>query len=202
LRHKTDGRLDTDLENIFKQIFINSRNLIRIAEEFLQKFQSRNPVLMYPQHTDLREDVVDPILEELKEDLQKNHIDLDNRLSLSPPAQQIVRGDRVALKSVFRNLLHNAINHGGYGCTLSLEVDEAPTYLRLRVQNNGETHYPELQPEKCTEVQEGWGNGQGVGLGLSLGREVMQSQGGDILFESCRQGAQFIMTLPRAALTK
>jgi signal transduction histidine kinase len=36
-----------------------------------------------------------------------------------------------------------------------------------------------------------------MGLGLALGREVMQSQGGDILFEPCQHGAQFIMTLPR-----
>jgi signal transduction histidine kinase len=37
-----------------------------------------------------------------------------------------------------------------------------------------------------------------VGLGLHLGREVMRSQGGDISYETCQQGSNFIMTLPRA----
>ena len=39
--------------------------------------------------------------------------------------------------------------------------------------------------------------GRGMGLGLHLGREAMRSQGGDISYETCSQGSNFIMTLPR-----
>ena len=42
------------------------------------------------------------------------------------------------------------------------------------------------------------GRGRGAGLGLHLGREVLRSQGGDISYEFCQQGSNFIMTLPRA----
>jgi signal transduction histidine kinase len=41
-------------------------------------------------------------------------------------------------------------------------------------------------------------SGIGMGLGLHLGREVMRSQGGDISYETCKQGSNFIMTMPRA----
>lgn len=198
LGHKSDGRFDQDLENIFQEISQKSRFLIRMAEEFLEKFQGRPQIASSSNLLDLREDLVGPILEELRHDLQRKRIDLDNRLSLLPPAQQAVRGDRATLKSIFRNLLGNAINHGGYGCSICLEVDEAPTHFHLRVHNSGDPLAPLSQPQRVPGQTVDRGNGQGLGLGLALGREVMQSQGGDILFESCQQGAQFIMTLPRA----
>ena len=198
MRRKTDGVFDDDIEDIFQKIFLKSSELTRTAEDFLQKFQAPNPMLTSSQTVDLQEDVVGPILEELKIDLSRNHIDLDNRLATLPPTQQVVRGDRVTLKSVFRNLLTSAINHGGYGSSICLEVDEAPTHFRLRVQNNGESLFPKNQQEMFTKAQEGRGNNQGEGLRWSLGRKVMQSQGGDILFESGKLGTQFIMTLPRA----
>ncbi len=201
LRAKTDGVFEDDIEDIFQKIFLKSRQLTWTAEEFLQKFQGSHPVLASTQVVDLQEDVVAPILEELKIDLSQNHIELDNRLAMVPPAQQVVRGDRVTLKSVFRNLLSSAINHGGYGSSICLDVDEAPTHFRLRVQNNGESPFPKHQQEMFPEeTQKGRDNGQGEGavLGWSLGREVMQSQGGDIVFESGQKGARFIMTLPRA----
>ncbi len=198
LRRKTNGSFNDDIEDIFQGIFLKSRLLIRTADEFLQRFQAPEAVPVTPALVDLREDVVGPILEELQDDLQKNRIDLDNRLSRLPPAQQVVRGDRTTLKSVFRNLLGNAINQGGVGCTICLDVDEAPTHFRLRVHNNGDSLTPQPQRQMFTTTPEGRGNGQGDGLGLFLGREVMQSQGGDLVLESCQQGTQFIMTLPRA----
>ena len=40
-------------------------------------------------------------------------------------------------------------------------------------------------------------NGEGVGLGLHLGREVMRGQGRDVSYKASQQGSNFIMTLPR-----
>ena len=198
LRSKTDGRFEADIDNIFQEVISKSRLLIGTADEFLEKFQGRRAVPESPPLVDLREDVVGPILEEFKGDLQKNHIDLDNRLSLLPPTQQVVRGDRVTLKSVFRHLMGNAIHHGGYGCSICLEVDEAPSHFRLRVQNNGDSLASRPPRQMFTAAEDGGGNGHGDGLGFSLGREAIQSQGGDILVDSCQQGSRFIMTLPRA----
>jgi signal transduction histidine kinase len=198
LRRRTNGRLDNEVEAIFQDTFRKSRTVIRMAEEFLQKIQHQNPALSSNNLVDLREEVVGPILEELKHEVHKNCITFINRLSLLPPAQHMVRGDPVALRSVFRHLLQNAITYGGYGCTICIELDEAPTHVRLRVQNRDEPLSSKRRPEMFTRVKEDRENGQGIDLGLSLGREVMQSQGGDISYESCRQGAKFIMTLPRA----
>jgi len=198
LHRRTDGTWNREVEILFQETVKKTNTLMRMADEFLQKFQNRGQVASSTRPVDLREEVVGPILEEMKDDLQQNCITLDNRLSLLPPAQQVVRGDRVALKSVFRNLLQNAVLHGGYGCTISLEMDEAPTHFRLRVHNNGEPLSSQCRREIFNAAQKDRGNGKGAGLGLYLGRELMQSQGGDILCEPCQQGTEFILTLPRA----
>jgi len=197
LDRRTNGRLDHEAETIFQETFRKSHALITMTEEFLQKFQNQDPVQWPTKLVDLREDVVAPILEEMKDDLRKDCITLDNRLALLPPAKQIIRGDRVALKSVFRNLLRNAITYGGHGCTICIEVNEDPHYFRLRVQNRGKSISPERWQEMFMGERKSGGNCQGVGLGLHLGREVLRSQGGDIFCESCQQGTNFIMTLPR-----
>ena len=198
LDRRTSGRLDQEAETIFQETFRKSRTLITMAEEFLHKFQNQDPLQWPTKLVDLREDVVAPILEEMKDDLRKHRITLDNRLSLLPPRQQTIRGDRVALKSVFRNLLRNAINYGGHGCTICIEVNEDPHYFRLLVQNSGRPLSPKRRQEIFTGERKDGGNGQRVGLGLRLGREMLRSQGGDIFCESGQQGTNFIMTLPRA----
>jgi K+-sensing histidine kinase KdpD len=198
LDRRTNVRLNQKEDTIFQETLRRSHTLITMAEEFLHKFQSQDPVKWPASLVDLREDVVAPILEEMKDDLRNHRISLDNRLSLLPPATQIIRGDRVALKSAFRNLLCNAIKYGGHGCTICLEVDEDPHYFRLRMQNSGKPLSSERRREMFTGERKYGGNGQGAGLGLHLGREALRSQGGDISCESGQQGTNFIMTLPRA----
>jgi signal transduction histidine kinase len=198
LHHRTYGRLESEVETIFQETFRRSRTLISMAEEFLQKFQIQNAVPSSTNLMDLQEDVVGPILEELKDDLRRNCITLDNRLSLLPPKKQIIRGDRVALKSVFRNLLHNAITYGDHRCTISIDMDEAPTHFRLQVQNTGAHFPPGRRAMLFAGLKRARGDGQGMGLGLYLGREIMRCHGGDISFETGQQGPNFIITLPRA----
>jgi signal transduction histidine kinase len=200
LRRRTNGRLTDELEPVFQETFRKSRTLINLADEFLQKFQNRRSGLSSPNPVDLRKDVVDPVLGELQHEVRKNCITLDNRLALLPPAQQIIQGDRVSLKSIFRNLLQNAITHGGYGCTIILELDEAPGHFRLQVQNTGTPLPPSQQERLFSGISKSSDRGRGMGLGLYLGRQIMRSHGGDISCEPGRLGPNFILTLPRTHL--
>jgi signal transduction histidine kinase len=198
LDRRMDGRFDDEVQAIFQKTYQKTRTLMGVCEDFFGKFQNGDRTQAASDLVDLREDVIDPVVQEFGEELQKSQITLENHVSLLPKAKQSVRGDRVALKSVFRNLLNNAITHGGCGCTISLEVDEGPGHFRLQVQNSGSSISPGRQQEMFAGKKKDRRRGQGVGLGLHLGREVMRSQGGDISYETCQQGSNFIMTLPRA----
>jgi K+-sensing histidine kinase KdpD len=198
LDRKMDGRCDDEMETIFQKTFQKTRTLMGVCDDFFAKFQDNERTHAINDQVDLREDVINPVVQEFGEELQKSHITLENHLSSLPKARQSVRGDRVTLKSIFRNLLNNAITHGGFGCTISLEVDEGPGHFRLQVHNSGSPVSPGRQQEMFTARKKERRCGQGLGLGLHFGREVMRSQGGDISYERCQQGSNFIMTLPRA----
>jgi signal transduction histidine kinase len=198
LDRRMDGRLDNEVEAIFQKTYQKTRALMDVCEDFFGKFNDGERTGIICDRVDLREDVINPVVQEFGEELQKSHITLENHLAMLPEAQQSVRGDRVTLKSIFRNLLNNAITHGGSGCTISLDIDEGPGHFRLQVQNSGSSPSPGSQQEMFTTRKKERRSGQGMGLGLHLGREVMRSQGGDILYETCQQGSNFIMTFPRA----
>ena len=137
LERRLDGRFEQEEEAIFQKTFQKTSTLLSMSEEFLQKFGNSKRHRAAGDRVDLREDVIDPVVQEFGEELQENHITLENRASLLPPVETSIRGDRAALKSVFRNLLHNAISHGGSGCTISIDVDENPRHFRLQVHNSG-----------------------------------------------------------------
>ena len=197
LDRRLDGRFDDELEAIFQKTYQKTRTLLGVCEDFFGKFQNGERTEVVSDRVDLQEDVISPVVQEFGEELQKSHITIENHLAALPKAEQSVRGDRVTLKSVFRNLLNNAITHGGFGCTISLDIAEGPGHFRLQVHNSGTPIPPGHQQEMFTTRKKERHTGQGMGLGLHLGREVMRSQGGDISYEMCQQGSNFIMTFPR-----
>jgi signal transduction histidine kinase len=198
LDRRMDGQIDGEVEAIFQKTYQKTRALMGVCEDFFGKFANRESTEVIGEQVDLRDDVINPVVQEFGEELQNNHITLENHLAMLPKARQSVRGDRVALKSVFRNLLNNAITHGGSGCTISLDIDEGPGHFRLQVHNSGSPISPGCQYDMLAARKKEPRGSQGMGLGLHLGREVMRSQGGDISFERCPKGSNFIMTFPRA----
>lgn len=58
LDSRTNGRWESELENIFQETCRRSRALIDMAEDFLRKFQNQNHVLSSRNLVDLREDLV------------------------------------------------------------------------------------------------------------------------------------------------
>lgn len=194
LDRRMDGRWGDEVEAVFQKTCQKTRTLLSVCEDFFHRFESDAPAGAANDEVDLREDVIIPVVQEFGEELQNSRITLENTL---PPDKRRVRGDRATLKSVLRNLLQNAITHGGAGCTIRLGIDERPGHFRLQVHNSGSAIPPGSQQELFTARETARRSSQRMGLGLHLGREVMRSQGGDISFEACPKGSNFIMTFPR-----
>jgi signal transduction histidine kinase len=103
------------------------------------------------------------------------------------------------LKSVFRNLINNGIKHGGRGCTIMVALETQGSACRLNVYNTGQT-VPEASRSRLfspiRSMRPSKNRSQGLGLGLSLSRDVIQYYGGDIWYEPQKDGSNFVMSLP------
>jgi signal transduction histidine kinase len=129
----------------------------------------------------------------------KKKIDMNLRAFEDLPA---VDADRRALRSIFDNLLSNAIRYTPQGGVVLLEAKEIKNAVQFFVRDSGRGIEAERLPGIFGRFTggSGEGDGAGTGLGLALVRRLAESLGGQISVESkLGQGTTFSFTLPAGA---
>ncbi|MFP2925604.1 ATP-binding protein [Pyxidicoccus sp. 3LG] len=121
--------------------------------------------------------------------------------AVSLHARDDMRGswDRLRVDQVLTNLLTNALKYGaGKPVDLRLSGDEA--HVRIVVEDSGIG----IAPEHLTRIFERFGRAVsdrhygGLGLGLYITRQIVESHGGEVRVESTPgQGSRFEVVLPR-----
>jgi signal transduction histidine kinase len=175
-------------------------NTIHLIEDFIgRSMGDHRPEAREVECLDVTGDIVEPVLAELAAEIRDQQITLVNRLPNQGKSKVQVRGGRLWLKSAFRNLINNGIKHGGRGCTIVVDLETQGSASRLNVYNTGKT-VPEasrsmlFSPVRRRRPSKN--HSQGLGLGLSLSRDVIQKYGGDIWYEPQKDGSNFVMSLP------
>lgn len=122
--------------------------------------------------------------------------------SMYLPQEQIVTAcDTDKVKQVLINLLDNALKFTPAKGTVSLRLFSFDDELHIEVRDTGIGIKPEDQDkifDMFTQVINiGTRKMGGVGIGLSLCRQLLKLQGGDIFLESdYGKGSRFLVTLP------
>ena len=132
----------------------------------------------------------------LRSALNRNRVSLRTYLAPDLPC---VLGDRVQLQQVLINLVMNGIE-------AMRSVTQRPRRLHIKsarednevlvqVQDSGEG----LDPQQAEHIFEPFftTKPQGIGMGLSISRSIVESHGGRLWAESDSKGAVFQFTLPR-----
>ncbi len=104
---------------------------------------------------------------------------LGRAVSITVPEIIRVRGNADDLRDALRNVLENAVLHGGGQISLTASLDEGRQQIVLRVCDEG----PGFDPATAETLFERFHKGSrspGTGLGLSIVREVLRSHGGDV----------------------
>ena len=113
-----------------------------------------------------------------------------------------VHGDSDQLRRVVRNLLDNALRHASH--TVAIEHDSIDGRVSVAVDDDGPGIAPEDQRrifERFVRLDESRNrSGGGVGLGLPIVAELVESHGGNVRVEASKRlgGARFVVTLPDA----
>jgi two-component system, sensor histidine kinase and response regulator len=175
-------------------------NTIHLIEDSLGRSLADHPAATDEDILKVSEDVVDPVLAELAAEIEAQHITLVNRLHHNPEEPVTVGGNKLGLRSVFRNLINNAIKYGGPGCTIVVDCEMHGSTSRLTVYNTGQTVPEALRSMLFSPVRRRGQSKQrrrGMGLGLSLSRDIIQNYGGDIWYEAKKGGSNFVISLPQ-----
>lgn len=195
------GQMDTSVKNTVIDLQGRIERLLGVTEDCLGKVSGvTGEVDFKKKMLDLREDIIDPVLDELSGEIEKQNIVIDNRLGAIPARRIPIKADKVWLKIVFRNLFSNAIKHGGKECVMAFGCEDFKSYYKLNVYNSGAPIPENLRDNLFTKFHRIEKRGEliseGMGLGLYLTKQIIQKHGGEIWYEPKEWGSNFVITLP------
>ena len=128
------------------------------------------------------------------------------RIDISPVPPLVVQGDRRRLEQVFFNLVANALKFTPEGGRVSIVVRSLPDTVEVAVTDTGAGIARDFLPlvfDPFRQAEPAPGRrSSGVGLGLSIARELVDAHKGSIRAESDGpgRGSTFVVTLPAAAV--
>jgi signal transduction histidine kinase/CheY-like chemotaxis protein len=120
------------------------------------------------------------------------------------PGAGELRADPDRLQQVIGNLLSNAVKFTGRGGRITVGLRDDGAFTELTVEDSGQGIAPELLPHIFDRFRQGDNSStrqsSGLGLGLTLVREIVALHGGSVSAHSdgAGAGAKFIVRLPIA----
>lgn len=194
------GGMDESVANTIKDLTTRVDKILGIADDCLGKAHVVDDKMqLQKEEFDLRQEIIEPVLNELSSEIEMRQITIDNRLGSIPTGSIVVHANKIWLKSVFRNLFKNAVKYGGERVTVAYGYEDHGNYYKFCVYNSG----PVIPEEKRTVLFTKFGrtgydsDKEGVGMGLYLAKEVITQHGGEIWYEDIDNAGAFFFTLPK-----
>jgi len=190
------GRLTPEQTEILAILKDNGADLHRRIEDFLRISELRTQSVALDLRTvDLAAEI-EQVVAHNAVAARARSVTVDAQL---PPAT--VEGDRIKLRTVFDNLLTNAVKFSPSGGTVSIGLVPRETEVLVTVEDEG----PGIEPAERERVFEPFYQGHatwlghvgGTGLGLTIAREYARAHGGELAIGDGRKGARVDVTLPR-----
>lgn len=193
------GTIDSEgATRALQAVHDNATRQARLIEELLDFSRVSSDALKLE-----REEVeISSLLRGVVESILPDAIAKGVTLEFPPAPFTPVTGDRSRLEQVFFNLLGNALKFTPPHGKISVDVRQGPDTVDVRVTDSGMGIEPELLPYVFDRFKQGdraagreYG---GLGLGLSIARQLVEAHEGHIMVESRGkgQGATFSVSLP------
>ncbi len=183
-----------------KRSFIRVKNLLTLTDDLLDFHKIELGSTMFKKVPLKLEEMINVTVNELKDwSRRRNIVIRKNRLGDLPP----ILAEPDSAKTILSNIISNAIKYNVPNGTINISAKCLNNFVEVAVADSGigipKEDLPRIfelfyQGEQARKMGK-----KGVGLGLSLVKKLVESQGGNISVESeYGKGSKFIFTLPLA----
>ena len=145
--------------------------------------------------------VLDRVTQAFTEDISSKGLTLENAINVP---EILLYADVTRVEQIIWNLLSNAVKFTESGGSLHISMDKDDQVCILSIKDSGkgiEKHYLPYIFEMFNQAESGTTRAHGgMGIGLALVRELVESHGGSIFAssEGLGKGSQFTIKLPLA----
>lgn len=174
------------IKNAFLELYHRTTKLRGSVYDYLHSFSNLTEGQEFEKELlDVRA-VIDEVIEELEELILDNNSTIDSSLGEMPHDAIFVHANRIQLKITYRNLIQNALKHGGRNGVISFGFERFDAYYILNVFNSG----PPVPNDEIPYLFEPFVQGRcvtkgdGFGIGLCTIRNMIRSNGGDMWYET------------------
>jgi len=191
------GKLeDKQLRQVARRIFSETQRATDTVRNLLAFVEQPRP----EKHPENLNEIVTKVLERKAYDLRSNHIAVEAALS---PELPTILLDAPQLQQVFVHILNNACQAMvDYGTTrkLRIQTSQCGPNLRVEIADTGPGIAPEHLQHVFTPFFTTKSQGKGLGLGLSISRDIIRAHQGTISVQSREgEGTTVVLELPLAA---
>ncbi len=190
-----DAKTDEDRDKRIVELVAAAKNSATVAEQLLSLERLRQPT-----HQDQMEKidfrlVVEEACAEMGVQILANGIDFEVTM---PESAIMVTGDKIFLTEAIKNLLDNAVKHGGAKLSrISIVLLCDGGSVKLTVADDG-TGLSPAQSEAAFSRFSQLKYSEGSGLGLSIVSAVAKRHGGVVEINQVEKGASVTLELPIA----
>ncbi|PLX89072.1 MAG: hypothetical protein C0618_02840 [Desulfuromonas sp.] len=184
-------------KDFLQEISDKGHGLSRIVDELLDvsRIESGQPLPLQLQPTDVHA-LIERVVNQYRQ-FSSNH---DFSVSINVGADTLLMVDQEKLVQVFENLLSNAVKYSPEGGQVEVALDPVDGAFRVAVRDAG-VGMSEGQVDRIFDKFYRADNAdpaiRGLGLGMSIVKQIVEDHGGKIWVESCvGEGTRVYFTLP------
>lgn len=175
------------------------QNTFKLVESLLDWFQGQKEGMVFKPIVCKLAEVVQTNMHLLQVQSSRKHIQVKSDI----PNSMLVYADQEMLDLIVRNLLSNAIKFTDVGGSIQLTAKQREDSVIISIEDTGRGIDPDqsnrLFMEESPIPLDGTAGEKGAGFGITLCREFVRINGGDIWFDSTYlQGSIFYFSIPIA----
>ncbi len=191
------GEINPKAKESVDRIFQSSQNLTKVVEDFLNVSKIEQGGMKFEMAPFDLSEVVSDMTRDLSITAEKRGIKMS--FETDREKDYMVNGDKEKIRQVVLNLIDNSIKYTKEG-NINVTVKKSGDKVVFAVKDTGMGMTPEIKASLFQKFARGEGakmNTSGSGLGLYLGKEIVEAHKGKIWVESegMGKGSQFYMEL-------